>query len=148
MKFETRCWRLPELNAERAKEEVRSGAVAAKKGGKKAAGLAQSTIRALAFRPRTNGDAIVKYAKAVWEAFPDMTLELISVSEIGSGQVAHQWLLRGTNSGPLMDGSAATGRTLTLPGNDVIQVEGDKIRSVEVNYDRQAVDDQLGGTPA
>jgi hypothetical protein len=77
-----------------------------------------------------------------------MTLELISVSEIGSGQVAHQWLLRGTNTGPLMDGSPATGRTLTLPGNDVIQVEGDKIRSVEVNYEKQAVDDQLGGTPA
>jgi hypothetical protein len=59
--------------------------------------------------------------------------------------VAHQWLLRGTNSGPLTDGSAATGRTVTVPGNDVIQVEGDKIRSVEVNYDRQAADDQLGG---
>jgi predicted ester cyclase len=93
------------------------------------------------------GEAIVNYAKAVWEAFPDMTVELTSVSEIGSGQVAHRWLLRGTNSGPLMDGSAPTGRTLTLPGNDVIQVEGDKIRSVEVNYDTQVVDDQLGGTP-
>jgi predicted ester cyclase len=90
----------------------------------------------------------VNYAKAVWEAFPDMTVELISVSEMGSGQVAHQWLLRGTNNGPLMDGSPSTGRTVTLPGNDVIQVEGDKIRSVEVNYDRQAVDDQLGGTGA
>jgi predicted ester cyclase len=75
-----------------------------------------------------------------------MTGELISVSEIGSGQVAHQWLLRGTNSRPLVDGSAATGRIVTLPGNDVIQVAGDKIRSVEVNYDRQAVDDQLGST--
>lgn len=94
------------------------------------------------------GEAIVNYAKAVWEAFPDMTVELISVSEMGSGQVAHQWLLRGTNSGPLMDGSAATGRTVPVPGNDVIQVEGDKIRSVEVTYDRQAADDQLGGTPA
>jgi len=35
----------------------------------------------------------VNYAKAVWEAFPDMTLELINVSEMVSGQVAHRWLL-------------------------------------------------------
>jgi predicted ester cyclase len=45
-----------------------------------------------------------------------------------------------------MDGSPATGRTLTLPGNDVMAVEGGKIRSVEVSYDRQAADVQLGAT--
>ena len=45
-----------------------------------------------------------------------------------------------------MDGSAATGRTLTVPGNDVIAVEGGKIRSVEVSYDRQAANAQLGAT--
>ena len=45
-----------------------------------------------------------------------------------------------------MDGSAATGRTVTFPGNDVIAVEGGKIRSVEVSYDRQAADAQLGAT--
>ena len=43
------------------------------------------------------------------------------------------------------DGTA-TGRTVTLPGNDVIAVEGGKIRSVEVSYDRQAADAQLGAT--
>jgi hypothetical protein len=47
-----------------------------------------------------------------------------------------------------MDGSAATGRTVTAPGNDVIQVEGDMIRLVEVDYDRQAADDHLGGKVA
>jgi steroid delta-isomerase-like uncharacterized protein len=92
------------------------------------------------------GQAIGNYAKAVWAAFPDMTLELVSVREMGPGQVAHEWVLRGTNSGPLMDGSAATGRTVTVPGSDVIAVEGDKIRSVDVTYDRQAADAQLGAT--
>jgi hypothetical protein len=43
-----------------------------------------------------------------------------------------------------MDGSAATGRTISVLGNDVIEVEGDKIRSVDVTYDRQAADEQLG----
>ena len=92
------------------------------------------------------GEAIGNYAKAVWAAFPDMTAELVSVREIAPGQVAHEWLLRGTNTGPLMDGSPATGRSVIIPGNDVIAVEGGKIRSVEVSYDRQAADAQLGAT--
>jgi hypothetical protein len=35
-----------------------------------------------------------------------------------------------------------------VPGNDVIQVEGDKIRSVEVNYDRQAAHPTLASVLA
>jgi steroid delta-isomerase-like uncharacterized protein len=92
------------------------------------------------------GEAIANFAKAVWAAYPDLTAELVSAREIGPGQVAYEWLLRGTNTGPLMDGSPATGRTITLPGNDVMVVEGGKIRSVEVSYDRQAADAQLGAT--
>jgi steroid delta-isomerase-like uncharacterized protein len=92
------------------------------------------------------GEAIGNYAKAVWAALPDMTAELVSVREIAPGQVAHEWLLRGTNTGPLMDGSPATERSVIIPGNDVIAVEGGKIRSVEVSYDRQAADAQLGAT--
>ena len=92
------------------------------------------------------GEAIANFAKAVWAAYPDLTAELVSVREIGPGQVTYEWLLRGTNTGPLMDGSPATGRTITLPGNDVMVVEGGKIRSVEVSYDRQAADAQLGAT--
>jgi hypothetical protein len=61
-------------------------------------------------------EAIANYAKAVWAAFPDVTFELVGVREIAPGQVAHEWLLRGTNTGPLMDGSAAAGRTVTLSG--------------------------------
>ena len=77
---------------------------------------------------------------------PDTTVELVSVREIAPGQVAHEWLLRGTNTGPGVDDSPATGRSVIIPGNDVIAVEGGKIRSVEVSYDRQAADAQLGAT--
>ena len=90
------------------------------------------------------GEAIAHYAQAVWAAFPDFSIELVGVRETAPGQVAHEWRMRGTNTGPLMDGSPATGRSVTLQGNDVIVVEGGKIRSVEVNYDRQAADAQLG----
>jgi len=92
------------------------------------------------------GEAIANYARAVWAAYPDFTIELVSAREIAPGQVAHEWRMRGTNTGSLMDGSPATGRTVTLSGNDVIAVEGGKIRSVETNYDRQAADAQLGST--
>jgi hypothetical protein len=45
-----------------------------------------------------------------------MSLEIISSGDTGGGLVATQWVLHGTHTGPLMDGSPPTGRTLTLPG--------------------------------
>ena len=94
------------------------------------------------------GVQIAEHARALFTAFPDLSFEVIGAPHVIDGTTVARWVMRGTNTGPLMDGSPASGRTLTLPGNDVIQVEGDKIRSVEVNYDSQAVDEQLGGTPA
>ena len=48
----------------------------------------------------------------------------------------------------LIDPGGASILPDTAPGNDVIQVEGDTIRLVEVDYDRQAADDHLGGKVA
>jgi predicted ester cyclase len=84
--------------------------------------------------------------KSVLTAYPDLRFEVISSGDIGGGLVATQLMLRGTNTGPGVDGSPATGRSVIIPGNDVIAVEGGKIRSVEVSYDRQAADVQLGAT--
>jgi predicted ester cyclase len=58
--------------------------------------------------------------------------------------VAAQWVLTGTNTGTLPDGTPATGRTVTLPGATFTQVEGDKIRSEEIYFDRQNLLEQLG----
>src|SRR5258708_10284326 len=63
------------------------------------------------------GEAIGNYAKAVWAALPDMTAELVSVREIAPAQVTHEWLLRGTNTPPLMDGAAAPGHPAIVPRN-------------------------------
>jgi hypothetical protein len=49
-----------------------------------------------------------------------MTVERVRIREIAPGQVAHEWLLRGTNTGPGVHGSPATGRSVIIPGNDVI----------------------------
>ena len=61
------------------------------------------------------GQAIADYAKKVFTAYPDMSVEIISIGNTGGGLVASQWVLHGTHTGPYFDGSPPTGRTLTLP---------------------------------
>ena len=39
------------------------------------------------------GDAIVNFVKAVWAAYPDASVELITVGDTGGGLVATQWEL-------------------------------------------------------
>ena len=75
------------------------------------------------------GQAIGDFAKSVWTAFPDTSLEIISSGDTGGGLVATQWVLHGTHTGPFMDGTPPTGRTVAYPGASFVQVEGDKIRS-------------------
>jgi steroid delta-isomerase-like uncharacterized protein len=93
------------------------------------------------------GQAIVNFAKSVWTAYPDASLEIISRGDIGKGLVATQFVLHGTHTGPYFDGSPATGRTVAYPVASFAQIEGDKIRSEHIYLDRQTVAEQLGLTP-
>jgi hypothetical protein len=68
------------------------------------------------------GQAIADFAKSVWAAYPDMSLEIISRGDTGEGLVATQWVLHGTHTGPLIDGT----------------------RSERTYLDRQTVAEQLG----
>ena len=89
------------------------------------------------------GQAIGDFAKSVWVAFPDASLEIISIGDTGGGLAAIQWILHGTHTGPLMDGTPPTGRKVSYPGASFVQVEGDKIRSEQVYVDRQTVAELL-----
>lgn len=51
--------------------------------------------------------------------------------------------MHGTNTSSLR-GLPPTGRAVAVPGADFIQVEGDKIRSVQGYFDSRAVPEQLG----
>ena len=93
------------------------------------------------------GQAIGDFAKSVWVAFPDASLEIISIGDTGGGLIAIQWMLHGTHTGPLMDGTPPTGRKVSYPGASFVQVEGDKIRSEQVYVDRQTVAELLGIKP-
>src|SRR3984893_5483502 len=90
------------------------------------------------------GQAIGDFAKSVWVAFPDASLEIISIGDTGGGLVAIQWILHGTHTGPSMDGTPPTGRKVSYPGASFVQVEGDKIRSEQTYVDRQTVAELLG----
>ena len=89
------------------------------------------------------GQAIGDFAKSVWKAFPDVSLEIVSIGDTGGGLVAIQWILHGTHTGPLMDGTPPTGRKVSYPGASFVQVEGDKIRSEQTYVDRQTVAELL-----
>jgi hypothetical protein len=56
------------------------------------------------------GSAIGEYAKSVWKAFPDVSLEIISIGDTGEGLVAIQWMLHGNPHRPV-NGRDATSRS-------------------------------------
>jgi steroid delta-isomerase-like uncharacterized protein len=75
------------------------------------------------------GQAITDFFKSVLTAFPDLRFEVISREDTGGGLVASQLVLHATHTGPFMDGTPPTGRTVAYPISLFTQVEGDKIRS-------------------
>lgn len=89
------------------------------------------------------GDAIGAYASGLWSAFPDLHFELVSVAPAGDGQVAAQWIMRGTNHGS-MNGLPPTGKSVELPGADFITGSEDGLHSVTGYFDSAALPRQLG----
>jgi len=89
------------------------------------------------------GQEIGDFAKSVWTAFPDASHEVVTIGDTGGGLVAVQWILHGTHTGPLMDGTPPTGRSVAYPAVSFVLVEGDKIRAEQVYVDRQTVAELL-----
>lgn len=89
------------------------------------------------------GAVIGGYAQALWRGFPDLSFEIVSVVEDGSGVVSAEWLMKGTNTASF-NGLPPTGRAVAVTGADFIRVEGDRIRSVQGYFDGGAVPRALG----
>ena len=89
------------------------------------------------------GAAIGAYAQALWDAFPDLSFDIVSVVENASGLVSAEWLMKGTNTGPF-NGLPPTGAAIVLPGADFVHVHADKIRSVQGYFDGGALPRALG----
>jgi steroid delta-isomerase-like uncharacterized protein len=49
---------------------------------------------------RLAGAAIAAYAQSLWDAFPDLSFEVVSLTNNDQGLVSAEWLMTGTNTGP------------------------------------------------
>ena len=90
------------------------------------------------------GKTLADFIKSVLTAYPDIRFEVISRGDTGGGLVATQLMLRGTHTGPFMDGTPATGRKVAYPLVSFAQVECDKTRSQHIYLDRQTAAEHLG----
>ena len=89
------------------------------------------------------GPAIGAYAAGLWAAFPDLSFEIVSVTENASGLVSAEWMMKGSNTGPF-NGLPPTGATVALPGADFVRVNDGKIQSVQGYFDSGALPRALG----
>jgi uncharacterized protein (TIGR02246 family) len=94
--------------------------------------------------PGINGEALAAHVKGLWEVVPDLHLRLVNAGEIEPNLVAHHWT--GTFTVPGPDGSKTTGRVISFKGASIVQVDGDKIVSDHVYYDRKLIDTQVAGS--
>ena len=92
--------------------------------------------------PGVTPEALAEYVKGLWTAFPDFHLELLNIGEIEPGIVAIHWLLTCTNTGQRIEGPP-TGRSVSIKGASIIQLEGDKIVSDQCYFDRSDFDEQV-----
>ena len=90
-----------------------------------------------------SGDAIGANARRLWSAFPDLAFDVANVAEVGASRVMAERIMLRTNTGAFM-GLPPTGRPISLPGVDVIEIGAGGIRSVTGYFDSRAIPEQLG----
>lgn len=91
------------------------------------------------------GDALGANVAGLVAGFPDLHFDLVSVAPTGDTTAAAQWLMTGTNTGPMPAGPA-TGRTVALPGADFIDYDptADRVAKVTGYFDTATLLTQLG----
>ncbi len=92
-----------------------------------------------------SGDALTANVAGVYEGFPDLRFEIVSLSITSDDTASAQWRMIGTNTGPL-PGGPATGGSLDLPGADFFTYDSaaDKVGSVIGYFDTASMLTQLG----
>jgi hypothetical protein len=101
-----------------------------------AEGATYSNPRAGKVSPPSN----CNYTRAGGEAYPDWVIpadHLITAGDTEAGLVAVRSDCVGTHAGTLPDGTPATGGASPLPGASFTQVDGDKVLSEQIYFDRQ-----------
>lgn len=80
-----------------------------------------------------------------FQALPDLAFELVSASSAGNRMVI-EWIMTGTHEGDF-PGLPATGRTISIRGVSLIELEGGKIAWDRDYYDVYLLLTQLGVVP-
>jgi steroid delta-isomerase-like uncharacterized protein len=91
------------------------------------------------------GDAMREYTRGVFEAFPDVTIEVRRVVASTETDVAMEVTYVGTHDGPL-EGIPPTGRRVAVQAVTVIELDADGIASWRDYFDQVAFREQLGLT--
>lgn len=91
------------------------------------------------------GNALAANVATLLTGFPDLHFDLVSVAATSDTGAAAQWLMRGTNTGPMPAGPA-TGQAVALPGADFIDYDSaaDRIAKVVGYFDTATLLTQLG----
>jgi len=92
-----------------------------------------------------NGDALAASVAGVVTGFPDLSFEVVSCRPTSDTTAVAEWVMHGTNSGP-MPGGPATGGTIALPGVDLIDYDPvtDRLAKVVGYFDTATMLAQLG----
>ena len=90
------------------------------------------------------GAELERYAQGLFDAFPDLRLELIAQTPASSGELAAPWLLFGTHRGALGE-RAPTGRAVVLRGCDFIAARDGRLQSVVGYFSLEELGAQLDG---
>jgi steroid delta-isomerase-like uncharacterized protein len=93
-----------------------------------------------------SGRAITDYLGGLFAAFPDATFETVAVHAITEQLAVWRWVMHGTNTGSFA-GLPPTGRRITLPGCEFIEVRAHLVQRVEGYFDRLTMLGQLGLAP-
>lgn len=86
--------------------------------------------------------AMGDYVKQLLTAFPDLRFEVGAVYG-GDHHAVFEWVMHGNNTGA-SDAHPATGRSVALPGVDVIDIRGGRIVSIRAYFDRKHYLESLG----
>jgi len=98
-------------------------------------------------RVQAGPDAGLAVAEVFAVAFPDGRLDIQRIHHVSDDLVVTELVGRGTQDGDLM-GVAPTGRQVTVPICNVIEVRDDQIYAEREYMDMLHLFGQLGGTPA
>jgi len=82
------------------------------------------------------GDALADRVAGLVAQFPDLSFDLLAESVIAPNTAMAEWLLRGTD--------ASLGRTVAVPGIDVVVVRDGRVLVARRLFDRVMLYEQLG----